>query len=90
MTLSKQEEKWIVKERWYLVYLSFKLKAFIEKINYRIVIERVWSDNKWLPKARIVKCNLNGLYYPSLPTNAYKDFAYRLRLSVVEKWKIQK
>lgn len=53
--------------------------------GYKIIIEKIWSNNILWPKADIIKSKLNGKYFPSLPTNKFKRFTYRLKISIVKK-----
>jgi hypothetical protein len=48
----------------------------------KILIEKVWSNNVLLPKASIIKTKSGDKYYPSLPTNNYKNYTYRLKLTI--------
>ncbi len=60
-------------------------------VGYRFIIAKVWSNNILLPKASIIKSKLGAfLYYPSLPTNKFEKFTYRLKPMLIKKSKIAK
>ncbi len=50
---------------------------------YLFIIDKVWSDNRLLPKASIIKTKMVNKYYPSLPTNNFGHFTYRLRFRII-------
>ncbi len=62
----------------------------------KIIIERIWSGNPFLPKASIVKSNIGGYYRADLPKNTFDDklrsgklYTYRLRLRLVKNIRIK-
>lgn len=50
----------------------------------KLIIEKVWSNNKFLPKASIIKSKLGHKYYPSLPDNSNGNYTYRLKLKLIK------
>lgn len=50
----------------------------------KIMIEKVWSNNIFLPKASIIKTKLGKKYYPALLDNSNGKFTYRLKLSIIK------
>ena len=56
---------------------------------FTIIIEKVWSSNRLLPKASIIKTKLGSTYHSALATNAIDSATYRLKLSLVKKNKVK-
>jgi hypothetical protein len=48
----------------------------------RIIIKKVWSNKWYYPKATIVQYQFMGKWYNCLPTNSYKNYCYRLKLTI--------
>ena len=73
-----------------IVYILLKINNKLKYLlGYKLVIEKVWSNNVLLPKASIIKVNLCGDYHCSLATNKFGKFTYRLKLSLVHKSKLK-
>lgn len=53
-------------------------------MRYKLIIEKVWSDNILLPKASIIQSKSDNKYYPCLPTNKFNKFTYRLRPNIIK------
>ena len=50
-----------------------------------MIIEKVWSANRLLPKANIIKSKLGSTYHSAMADNAVGDATYRLKLSIIKK-----
>ena len=54
--------------------------------RFKVIIERVWSKNVFLPRASILMHmdKATKRFYHDLPTNSFNKYCYRLRLRIIK------
>jgi len=68
-----------MKLRYKLLYFKYLLRW----IRPTLIVEKVWSDKWYFPKASIVKSKDSSGYVPALSNNHIGRLTYRLKLSIV-------
>lgn len=61
-------------------------------LGYKLIIEKFWSNNIFLPKASIIlhrytinsSTGYNNDYYYTLPTGKFNNYCFRLKLKIIK------
>lgn len=55
-------------------------------LGYKLIIEKFWSNNIFLPKASIIlsSTGYNNDYYYTLPAGKFNNYCFRLKLKIIK------